>query len=63
MISKKDTDIYSVRNPGSGLGQAQKCDGVKSVNETPTPSDNRICNNNTYKNKQWQTYTYSFPLK
>ena len=52
MISKKDTDIFSVRNRGSGLGHAHKCDGVKSVNETATPSDNRICNNNTYKNKQ-----------
>ena len=27
---KKDM-TYDVRNPGSGLGQAQKCDGVKPV--------------------------------
>jgi len=27
---------YDVGNPGPGLGQAHKCDGVKPVNEIPT---------------------------
>ena len=28
---------YDVVNPGPGLGQAQKCSEVKSVNGTPPP--------------------------
>ena len=27
---------YDVRNPGPGWGQAQKCGGVKAVNEIPS---------------------------
>jgi hypothetical protein len=30
--TKKKTMTYDVRNPGPGLGQAQKCSGVKPVN-------------------------------
>ena len=42
---------YDVRNPDSGLEQAQQCGGVKHVNRIPNPSDNWI-SNNTDINKQ-----------
>jgi hypothetical protein len=32
----KKTVTYDIGNPGSGLGQAKKCGGVKSINEIPT---------------------------
>ena len=38
---------YGVGNPGSGLGQAQYCGGVKLNKRIPTPIDNRISNSNT----------------
>jgi len=31
----KETTIYDIGNPCSGLGQAHKCSGVKSVNGIP----------------------------
>jgi hypothetical protein len=31
------TMTYDVGNPGPGLGQAQQCGGVKTVNGIPTP--------------------------
>ena len=34
--TKKKTMTYDVRNPGSGLKQANKCCVVKPFNETPT---------------------------
>jgi hypothetical protein len=36
ILSTKKTMTYDVGNPGPGLEQAQKCDGVKPVNEIPT---------------------------
>ena len=33
---KKKTRTYDVVNPGPGLGQAQKCGGVISVNGIPS---------------------------
>jgi hypothetical protein len=38
---------YAVGNPGSGLGQAQYCGGVKLNKRIPTPIGNRISNSNT----------------
>jgi len=35
---KKKTTIYDAGNAGPGLGQAQKCGGVKTVNGIPTRS-------------------------
>jgi len=37
----KITTTYDVGNPGPGLGQGQKCIGVKSVNGIPTPTNDR----------------------
>ena len=57
---------YDVVNPGPGLGQAQKCSEVKSVNGTPsTPdlnsNDNNINNNlsplSVHKNNQGMKQT------
>ena len=31
----KKTTIYDIGNPGSGLGQALKCCGIKPVNGVP----------------------------
>jgi hypothetical protein len=30
--TEKDHDIWRIGNPGPGLGQVQKCGGVKSIN-------------------------------
>ena len=40
---------YGDENPGPGLGWAQTCGGVKTVNEIPIPPvlDNWISNSNT----------------
>jgi hypothetical protein len=35
-LNTKNTTINDVGNPGPGLGQAQKCDGVKPLNGIPT---------------------------
>ena len=35
-LNANQTTTYDVGNPGPGLGQAHKCDGVKPVNGTPT---------------------------
>ena len=32
----EEKGTYEVGNPGPGLGQAHKCDGIKPVNENPT---------------------------
>ena len=37
-LNKKKTTTHDFGNPGPGLGQAQKCGGVKPVNEIPTLS-------------------------
>ena len=36
-LNIKKTTTYDIRNPSPGLGQAQKCGGVKLVNEIPPP--------------------------
>jgi hypothetical protein len=42
---------YDIGNPGSGLGQAQKCGGVKRfIGSQPSPLDNWI-KGNPYINK------------
>ena len=46
---------YDVGNPGPGLGQSQKCVGVKSVNGNstpPPPLDNGISNTDIKKKKK-----------
>ena len=35
-LSTKKTTTYGVENLGPGLGQTQKCGGIKSVNDIPT---------------------------
>ena len=46
---KEKTMTYDVRNPSSGLGQAQQCGGMKEMHGIPPPHpldlDNLICNN------------------
>jgi hypothetical protein len=52
-LNIKKTKTYGFKNPGHGLGQAQKCDRVKPVKWDPNPpSDNWIYNDNTDTNKQ-----------
>jgi len=46
---------YGFGNPGPGLGQAQKCDSIKSVNRIPT-----IPSSNTDINKQSKTCLFIF---
>jgi hypothetical protein len=42
-LNIKKTMIYDEGNSGPGLGQAQKCDRVKPLNEIPAPPlDNLI---------------------
>jgi hypothetical protein len=36
-LNIKKTTTYDAGNPGPGLGQAQKCGGVKPDNGIPTP--------------------------
>jgi hypothetical protein len=36
LTEHKKTMTYDVGNPGPGLGQAQQCGGVKTVNGIPT---------------------------
>ena len=38
LLKKKRITTYVARNPCPGLGQVQKCDGVKLVNGIPTLS-------------------------
>jgi hypothetical protein len=35
-LKTKKTRAYDVGNPGTDLGQVQKCGGVKSINGIPT---------------------------
>ena len=45
---KRNTMIYGISNPGTGLGQAQQCGRVKRVHGIPNlPSNNWISNDNT----------------
>ena len=36
-LNTKKTMTCDIGNTGPGLGQAQKCDGVKLINGIPTP--------------------------
>ena len=62
---------YTGGNPGPGLGQAQKCGGVKPVNGFPTlpfliigsPTAIQILTDINKKQKQKKTCTDSLPLK
>jgi hypothetical protein len=37
LSTKKKTTVYNVGNPGPGLGQAQKCGGIKLFFFNPKP--------------------------
>ena len=39
--------IYDVRNPGPGLGQTQRCGGVKQIDPNRSPLHSWIFNNNS----------------
>jgi hypothetical protein len=53
------TTIYDVGNPGSGLGQTQKCDGIKSVSGFLPPLTG---NTDIKKTKTIKKTTDSLPL-